>query len=468
MAEIFTQSRKNEGDKERNQTPIGCYGRYSRIREHFIMKRIIYFFSRFKTMTFIGLFSRITTIFLRYGMSPRRFGNAVIPMVALCKKYGVTPSFPVTASAVHRNPGFFRNLQGMGADLAIHGLLHLDYTQLDIHSVENHYARAKEIFENAQIKYNGYRFPYLRRNPERVNLLENAGFEWESSEVISWPGIHKAEVSNLQWDAYQKILQTYQALPVEETVSLPYFRNNIVEIPVSIPDDDILIERVKFPSDLISYIWQSMLQRTAELHEMLVLQLHPERFREFEDPLNQILLSLSDFPEGWKASLDDIHTWWKMRETAHVEVVKTHSDTWNVHAKLPDSGSVVVRNLQPHKYTKKLDDKSGFVNTNSFQIQSEKMPVIGLHPDCPKWMADHLKNDGYPLQVTTDANTCACFASPDSARNHRELSDFVQKCEYPLVQVWRWPDMKSWCFCVSGDIDGITLMDFWDRTHGRI
>ncbi len=419
-------------------------------------------------MTIRALISRVSTILQRYSLSSRKFANAVIPMTELCLNSDVHPTFPSTATAVQRQPGLFRQIQTSGADLAIHGYRHLDYTLLDVSVVRAHYQEAINIFKENCIKFTGYRFPYLRRDNERIDLLADYNVQWDSSEVIAWPLINKENLTEIQWEAFQKILTTYEPKWIDETVSLPYFRENILEIPVSIPDDDILIERIKLSTEAISDIWQQMVKQTSQLNEMVILQLHPERYHCFSRPLQDVLGWLNSDHTVWKASLSEIARWWKIKSHTKVEIQNHSKNVWLIQAKLKDKVSLLVRNLQVIDNSR-IGPYSGFLTQQKeIFIQSETKPVIGIHSKCDNWIKKHLTNDGFLVEVSDTESQYACFVGKNSIKTTRQLIKYVNKCQKPLIQIWRWPDEKRYCFCVSGDIDGTTLIDFWDRIYGRI
>lgn len=419
-------------------------------------------------MTIRGLVSRMFTILERYSIFVTKFAKAVVPMTKLCISYGVNPSYPSTATAIGRQPRLFQKLQNLGADLAIHGYRHLDYTLLDVPVVRAHYKEAVEVFNRNQIQFTGYRFPYLRRNKKRIDLLAEHDIEWDSSEVVAWPLIQKENMTDFQWAAYQKILTTYEPQWIDAQLSLPYLHGSLLEVPVSIPDDDILIERIKISKDEISKIWQTMVRQTAQLNEMVVLQLHPERYHWFDLPLQHVLKLLDDYPKVWKASLSQIAIWWKQKLASKIEIEPQKEKNWLIQTKLKDKVSLLVRNLHSSKMEAKRLNNGFFTQDAQLTIQSEKKPVIGIHSECDTWVQETVENDGFIFEISDKDNSFSLFIHKNEIANQRQLMDKIKQCTNPLIQIWRWPDEKEFCFCVSGDIDGTTLIDFWDRIYGRI
>ncbi len=271
---------------------------------------------RLGTWSFSHVFSRIATIFKRYGWTSRRFARRLDRFVELLKKYDINPTFPVTASVVDRHPSLFRSLQERGVEFAIHGYYHIDYTQIEEKEVMEHLLRAKEIFKRHGITCSGFRFPYLRRNSTVIRMLGESGMEWDSSEVISWDLLSPSGFDNKYWVSYQRILDTYEPAQAKESPALPVYREGLLELPVSVPDDDILVERLGLKDGKkISDIWIEMLYHIRKREELLVLQVHPERFECFENALETMLQKAISLEDVWIAPLGEITRWWKERHS---------------------------------------------------------------------------------------------------------------------------------------------------------
>ena len=95
---------------------------------------------------------------------------------------------------------------------------------------------------------------------------------------------------------------------------MPSIQNGLVEIPVSIPDDDIIIERLGIHDETIMYtIWEGILSRVRDRGELFVMQVHPERYCLYKNALRRILVNVTDQGNVWIASLQEIAEWWHER-----------------------------------------------------------------------------------------------------------------------------------------------------------
>jgi len=408
---------------------------------------------RFKTRSLGSVFSRVYTFFMRYGLDSRQFARTLFNFIRLVKKYDVTPTLPVTASVVKKHPSLFQKVQAMGVELAVHGYKHVDYTLLRSDVVRTHFQNAVKIFQQYNIDYSGYRFPYLRRTDEKISLLGTAGFKWDSSEVISWNSLNPQVFGKRRWTAYQKILETYQAVDADKYSTLPHIRNGIVEIPVSVPDDDILIERLGLKNtESIAKIWERMVHRVHENGELLVLQVHPERFLWYKNALEKVLRLSKSWEDVWIAPIGEIVSWWREREKFDFRVEKISTNRYKITANCTGRATI----LQKDKIVKK----------RIWEVENPRKPIIGLAPETSPEVVDFLKTEGFACEVTKNPGECSLFLEHETSSVEKwkeRILKSIEKNKFPLLRFWRWPDGAKYSLAVSGDIDYVDLWDYWER-----
>ena len=114
----------------------------------------------------------------------------------------------------------------------------------------------------------------------------------------------------------RKILDFYSSECEVDAPSLPRIEDGIVRLPVSLPDDEILIERLAIgrPEELLAY-WLEMLEKSYERSELLVLQIHPERFPICKEALAPLLEEVRK-RNVWNATLGEVASWWTERDGA--------------------------------------------------------------------------------------------------------------------------------------------------------
>ena len=329
---------------------------------------------------------------------------------------------------------------------------------------------AVEVFRTHGIRFSGYRYPYLRRDAERVDLLGKSGFEWDSSEVVSWHGLEAGRFDKREWDAYERILATYEAADADAVRVLPRMSGGLVEVPVSVPDDDILVERLRLDDDgTMVKVWAGMVRRVRERRELLVLQVHPERFEWYRRALESTLRLAREGKDVWAASLGEIARWWREREDFGFEIEKISDGRYRVVARCTDRATILLKKGLTRGSGSGLWGSAVTVDARTFEVESPVKPVIGVDPETPTAVVRFLKEEGFAHTVAEKEGNCSFFLRHRGffgENEKRRILESVEEIRFPLVRFWRWPEGARYSLAVTGDIDGVDLLDFWGRFYG--
>ncbi len=427
--------------------------------KHFIKERL-------STRSLKSSFRRVFTLFHRYGFSTEKFVWSLNHFVSLTQKYHVVPTLPVTASVVDRHPQIFQKIQKQNVELAIHGRYHIDYTKVNIDDTQDHLCQAISIFHKHHIQYSGYRFPFLKKNNESIALLKEPGFLWDSSEVISWNSLNSRIFHPKNWADYEKILETYKAIDADQVRSLPYMKNGLVEIPISVPDDDILIERLGIQDeDFIYAIWQKMISCVRDRKELLVLQMHPERYNIFKNALRGILKYITKERDVWIASLGEIAQWWKERSAFQIKIKKLNNNRYQIVVDCAERAGILINNGTSNDFNQNSKE---ILRKGNWEIESPKKPIIGVDPDTDLEIFNLLKREGYPFEISTKRHEYNLFIKHTGKFDLEDENQLLQLIDhqYPLINFWRWPNGYRYGFAITGDIDGVDLWDYGERFYG--
>ena len=239
----------------------------------------------------------------RYGVSEKKFLRRLEDMVALLKRHGVVGTFPTTATVLERHPAIAKILDGM--ELAIHGYNHRDMSGVEKDRQESMIREAIEIFRSFNLEVNGFRAPYLRWSDSTLDAVAGVGLLYDSSIPVAWRCGKDVDSATLLKDA----LASYGV--GEVGTHFPAIRGNLVEMPVAVPDDEILIDRVDVSAtDRLTKALMAMTDSAVLSGGHLVLQLHPERFHIFGNALDDVLKHALE-QRIWIASLGEVAKWWK-------------------------------------------------------------------------------------------------------------------------------------------------------------
>jgi len=412
-----------------------------------------------------NLLQRCVSVSRRFGLSPTKIEAKLNRYVDVTEKLGCVPTFPVTAVLVKRHPEVIRRLCNRGVELAIHGYVHTDYKSVCLEEQLRHFNKAITIFDSYRIPFSGFRAPFLRVNSETIEALSKLKLAYDSSRSIVWDVLDNYDRSQKPWRDYTRLLDFYQPLEAGSYLSLPRFENGLVEIPVSIPDDEALVDRLNMhEAKEISRVWEKIFLRTYDRGELFTLQLHHERIGLCAGALEAVIRRARELdPPVWIASLKEIAQWWRERKGFAFEVHAMGSGRWRVKADCSERATVLVRNCLSNDPTTNWDGAYRSIDARDFSVSSPLSPFIGVGPNCSQDVVRFLGSEGFAVEVSDRPQDYGIYLDslPDFRQSdEKPLCDLIDNSACPLIRYWRWPEKAKSALAITGDIDSITLIDF--------
>src|SRR5881296_3637435 len=255
--------------------------------------------------------ARAARVLSRFGATTSAMERRLHSYDAITSEFGIRPTWPATASVLARHPELLRQYVERGAELAVHGLVHGDHAALDRRQQRDAIARASEIFARCGVPFTGFRGPYLRYNEATLDVLRELGFRYQSSQAVVFPPRDGSSAAARSTPSYALALELYSAVDARYVAVTPRLRDGLVDIPVAIPDDEILVERLSLDAEARTLEWIHILDLTHRRGDLFTLQLHPERIPELGDALGATLAEARRRrPAVFVASLDRIAAWW--------------------------------------------------------------------------------------------------------------------------------------------------------------
>ena len=191
-----------------------------------------------------NLIARIRAVLRRFGITPGKFEKLLQQYSSATNRLGCIPTFPIPAVILKRNKKSVRKILQQGVELAIHGYVHIDYGKQPREKQATHYKKAIDTFNACNVPFTGFRAPFLRTNSDTVDALDQSKFIYNSSQAVHWNVLDKSDYTDASWLEYQRLLYFYQSRPAQDYPVMPRSNNGIIEIPVSIPDDEAMVERL--------------------------------------------------------------------------------------------------------------------------------------------------------------------------------------------------------------------------------
>lgn len=416
------------------------------------------------------LYRRANVIRQRYGYTPNEMHNALQRFSDILKSYGFGATFPITAVTLQRHANIIEKYLDQNIEFAVHGYTHIDYSLSPLEKQIVHLNRAREVFTKVGINPIGFRSPYLSWNENLYTGLEAAGFSYVSNQTILWDVLNISTINPSDMCSYERALAFYNPLQPSERLSIPQQVNRLIEIPVSLPDDEILIERLGGADGLVENTWIQILTQTYKRGELFTLQLHPERSSLCATGLTAVLDTARGLtPAVWCARLDEIATWWRVRNEAYLHISKVGDDEFKCIVNGPAGTTVLIRAAEVDAHSEPWADGYREVKTDRFVCNSSRRPLIGYSQSTSTDLVKFLRQQGYIVEVSQEPELYSYYINQmkfDTSHEVLILND-IEESSCPLIRFGRWPYGAKSALAITGDIDALTIWDYGLRMIGK-
>src|SRR6266487_150305 len=221
---------------------------------------------------------RLGTVFTRFGVSETPIRHALYSIIDTLRQYGGAPTFFIPAVVLDRHPALISEIAQDGAEIGIHGYVHNDYRTLSKGEQYKQTKQAISVFERNTIAYQGFRNPYLGWTEESLDVYASLGITYESNVAVLHDVVDLGAFAPLLRSSYAKSLKLFQAVPCSVYALRPHFEAKLLRIPTSIPDDEMLFDRLRITDPReVGGTWGRVMQRVYDCGGLYTLNLHPER-----------------------------------------------------------------------------------------------------------------------------------------------------------------------------------------------
>lgn len=413
---------------------------------------------------------RAVTLLDRYGITPAKAIDRVLDSVALLAEHGCAPTFPTPGRVVERYPQYFRFLQERGAEIAVHAFDHVDLSAYPPEEASQQLVRAAGTFDRYGIERHGFRCPYLGCTDGLLDVLPEGLFSYSSNRAIEWD-VSPPESDGVGNLAMREVLQrVYKPLSQQHTVSVPWLRSHLVEIPVALPDHLTLHDGLQLGPEGLAEAWSQILHHTHWRGEVFVLIYHPELAERCQTAFATILTEAAHLqPRVWIARLKDIAHWWREKASFSVDISATRAGL-HLSFACSDRATILVKGLAVDGSEPLWDGTYRRLRISTLQVPAEPRPFLGLPASTPAHTVTFLREQGYILDLTEAAPRCATYLDPAVLRGLTSqvgLVNFIEGTAGPLIRYWRWPNGARSCLSITGDLDALTLLDYAARLFVR-
>lgn len=426
---------------------------------------------------------RVRLITERFGWTPAPLAQGMALYAGVLREQQAPATWTVTANAARRHPETLAPYRDSPVELGIHGWRHTDHQCSNLITQHAEVRRALAELGQLGLRPAGWRSPYLRSGTGTLEEVGAVGLRWEASAALEFPCPRKTALGPAGADTWERAIGFYGADSWETRLALPWIAGGVVRFPTSLPDDEMLIDRLNLPTADLTAIWLDMFDRTHADGEILVMQLHPERARDFAAPLAALLArARAAQPAVWIASLGELSDWWLSRAAARLTVERA-ADGWSVAVEGP--AGVQPETLSP--VLSALADpigvgaasagpggavRAGAAGTppgRALRVEGEAWPGVGVGGAAGEATVARLRALGLAAEESQPGRTYAATLDDTSDAAFVALARRVGRSEGlagPLVRLAHWPKGYRSAVAITGDLCAITLYDFARRVAG--
>ena len=417
-----------------------------------------------------GTLARTAMVVSRFGATASAMARRLDRYESIARGHQVRPTWPTTACVLERHPDLLRRYADRGVELALHGLVHGDHAAVDRRRQRETIARAIDIFARAGLRPSGFRGPYLRYNDATRDVVRELGLRYHSSQAFVFPML-STDVDAAAAARYALALRLYGAIDARMTAVRPRLREGLVDIPVAVPDDEILLDRLRLAEPVLSAEWLHVLELTYKRGDLFTIQLHPERIHELGNALDATLTAARGRrPAVHIARLDEIADWWLRRARFALHVTRAGDGRCRVSLDADADATLLVRGLEVPRSPWYGDESR--CESREFDAVAERLPIVSVSRRSPPEVSRFVAEEGFATVISDDRERFGAHVDVSTgasdvtapAWSEAAVIDSIASAPGPLVRVWRWPDGARSAVAVSGDIDALTLRDFVARS----
>jgi peptidoglycan/xylan/chitin deacetylase (PgdA/CDA1 family) len=228
-------------------------------------------------------------------------------------EHGYRSSWNFVPHRYELDAGVLERLRAAGCEIGLHGLEH-DGRDMASEALLRERLPAMHAYAETWGAV-GFRSPATQRGWDLVAML---GFDYDSSYPDSDP---------------------YEPQPGGSCSWLPYFIGDVVELPITLPQDHTLFTILGHTD---AGIWLSKAEALRARGGMVLAVTHPDYLQtpESREPYRALLEAHARDALAWRALPHEVSRWWRMRAQS---VLRPDGDgTWRIHGPAAEHGRAVA------------------------------------------------------------------------------------------------------------------------------
>jgi glycosyltransferase involved in cell wall biosynthesis len=226
------------------------------------------------------------------------------------RERGYRSSWNFVAQRYRVDDDVVRSLQAEGCEVGVHGLRH-DGRDLG----------SRRLLEQ--------RLPAMRGYAERWNAV---GFRSPGTQR-QWAWMPRL---GFDYDSSYSDTDPYEPQPGGCCSYLPYFNDDLVELPITLPQDHTLFTILRHPD---ADVWLRKAHLLRERNAMALVLTHPDYARDprISEGYRRLLDAFRDDHSAWRALPRDVAAWWRRRAASRI---RANDGGWAIEGPAAGEGRV--------------------------------------------------------------------------------------------------------------------------------
>jgi hypothetical protein len=225
----------------------------------------------------------------------------------------------------------------------------------------------------------------------------------------------------------------------------------------------------------LSDLWCEVMIRVYELGGIYTLNLHPERGVLCRPALERLLAYSRRQPLPiWLATLHEVEKWWRERRAFRFSIEPHGDGNFYIEAVCSPGAAILARHLTIDGPLTQWWGSEGVIPARQFTVHASASPCIALSHQTSDDVEYLLREQGFPV-VRAEPEAAPGFAhfldipgglgATRSAQIEKRsaLVAEIEARQKPLLRFGVWPQGARAALAITGDIDSITVQDFFLR-----
>ena len=284
--------------------------------------------------------------------------------------------------------------------------------------------------------------------------LPELGIEYTSTWYLAWRVMDNEQLTERVMGRYQDLLTARDASDAGSVLSLPRSETEVLDLPVTMPDDMALADLLKLPAGSLGSVWLRILQRVHRLGEAMILCLDVDRLDRRRGGLDTLMERVRQYsPHVWMATMGQLAAWWRERQKARLIVSSLGAGRYHVRAEGDGRLTLLSRHLQAQSLSEAWYQGYRRFESHETVVECPVRPSIGIGPGVAPWIPQVLREMGFVAEEGDHRDGHGLYFDEETRfSNPRDLLAAVEGSEAPLVRLGLWPDGAACALSIAGDI----------------